>query len=234
MGLILILGILVWSNIELTKTINDTLVKNNSSIKEEAKIKKEELSKTEELVENMKPTISTVDDKVISYVNILDDEVDTLISAKNLTTSAKTKLKETFIMLTDFIFYNGTIKGVTFHELSLSIKEKVLGIYIKIDEKIESVWPGYKETIKTTTKNIYTNIKEQAISLKNTLQQKYKDSVGEEAYNNSIQIWEENLKRVKESTAPVTSYVKEKSKETYEFVKEKATNWYQNFKERDD
>ncbi len=238
--LILILGVTVWRNIELTKTINENSTKNSLSIKEDPKIESQEQHNTKEVVEattpieNIKPTTSTADDKIISYVNTLDNEVNTLTSTRRLTTSVKTTLKETFITLTDFIFYNGTIKGVTFNELSTSIKEKVLEIYTKIDEKIESVWPNYKETIKTTTKNIYTNIKEKAISLKETLQQKYKDSVGEEAYNNSVKTWEEDIERIKESTAPTTSYIKEKSKETYETVKEKANNWYQNFKERDE
>lgn len=182
-------------------------------------------------IRNTTETSTNADIEIMNYVNNIETNVNTITKNSDLTETAKSKLKESFITLTDFIFYDGEINGITFNELSTSVKEKVLEIYTSIDQKIESVWPNYKETIKTTSKNIYTNVKEKTIELKNELKSKYKEAIGEDAYNESAQIFEEDIDRLKESVSPTIDYVTEKSKETYENVKEKASNWYQNFKE---
>lgn len=180
---------------------------------------------------NIGEEINSSDSEIINYVSNLDREISTLTSYNNLNKSAKNKLKQSFITLTDFIFYSGTIGGITFDELSLSTKEKVLDIYSSIDLKIESVWPNYKEKIKTTSKNVYTNILEKTSELKKNIQEKYKEAVGEEVYDNSVQIIDEDIERLKEGTKPTIDFVKEKSKNAYNSIKEKANNWYQNFKE---
>lgn len=226
-----------WQNIELKELISKTetetsIVKiEQPMITNQKENAKEEIAKVSSNTNSQQIASNMTDNEIISYVDSLDKEVSLLTSTKDLTTSTKTKLKETFITLTDFIFYNGTIKEITFKELSTSAKEKVLEIYTRIDQKIESVWPNYKETIQTASKRIYTDVKDKAMQLKEKLQQKYKDAIGEDAYHNSTQIFEENLERFKENTAPTTTYIKEKSKETYEMLKEKANNWYQNLKE---
>ena len=84
-----------------------------------------------------------------------------------------------------------------------------------------------KETIKTTSQNIYTNVIEKA----NSIKEKYKEKVGEDSYNNTKEIIEEDLNRLKETINPTVDYVKENSKNIYDSVKEKADNWYQNYKE---
>ena len=50
-------------------------------------------------------------------------------------TTMKEKLENTFITLTDFIFYDGTIKGMTFDELTDTAKQEILDLYEKIDSK---------------------------------------------------------------------------------------------------
>ena len=87
------------------------------------------------------------EEEVVSYVEEVSDEVERVVSSGEDNKSVKEKLEDTFITLTDFIFYNGTIKGVTFDELTDSAKEKVLTAYEKIDSKIESYFPNYKENI---------------------------------------------------------------------------------------
>lgn len=192
---------------------------------------------TEEKIEtalNIRTTTdasTNADIEVINYITSIENEVNTLSSEKDLTTTTKSKLKSSFIILTDFIFYGGTINGVTFEELSLSAKEKALEIYTAIDQKIETIWPNYKETIKTTSEKIYTNIKEKTIGLKDELESKYMEEIEENAYNNSTQIFNEDVERLKENITPTIDYVTEKSKETYENIKNKASNWYENFKE---
>lgn len=162
---------------------------------------------------------------VINYVINLENDVTNL--PKETSSSTKEKLKNTFITLTDFIFYNGTINGVTFDELSISSKEKVLEIYTNIDEKIESYYPNYKEAIKVTSKKVYTNAIENANNLKET----YKQRVGEDSYNNTKEIIEDDINRLKENISPTVDYVQVKSQNIYDTIKEKANNWYQDYKE---
>ena len=83
-----------------------------------------------------------------NYIEDVNNDITKLTSKEELTPLDKETLKNTFITLTDFIFYDGEIKGTTFHELTTIAKEKVLSIYETIDAKIESVYPGYKEMIK--------------------------------------------------------------------------------------
>ena len=206
-------------------------IKNNLTENSKTKnVQTEEIIKVEPEVptkESLEEESSTTNDiTIINYINDVEKEVTTLTNNEN-SISTKEKLKNTFITLTDFIFYNGTINGITFNELSSSAQEKVLEIYTNIDRKIESYYPNYKETIKTTSQNIYTNIIEQA----NILKEKYKQKIGEETYNNNQKIMEEDLNNLKDNLSPTVDYIKEKSQNTYEELKEKANNWYQNYKE---
>ena len=106
---------------------------------------------------NNKNEDEKADDVVISYLNRVEAEMD----KPSLGESAK----EYFITIIDFIFYKGTIKGYTFNELSNSAKLKVLSSALYFDSKIDKYFPGYKESISSTTKNIYTNIKANIISV---------------------------------------------------------------------
>ena len=187
--------------------------------------------KTTTIDDTIQEDTSTI---VLNYIEDLSAEVNELIEGGNLAKEAKDKIKKSFITITDFIFYGGKINDITFEELSLSAQEKVLKIYIAIDKNIESVWPNYKETIKSTSKKVYSTIIEDAIKLKDKIQAEYKEAIGEEAYNNSVQIFEEDLNRLKENTIPTVVRIKEKSKDVYQNIKEKANNWYQNFKESSD
>lgn len=106
---------------------------------------------------NNKNEDGKADDAVINYLNRVEAEMD----KPSLGESAK----EYFITIIDFIFYKGTIKGHTFNELSNSAKLKVLSSALYLDSKIDKYFPGYKESISSTTKNIYTNIKANIISV---------------------------------------------------------------------
>ena len=206
-----------------TASINNEIKYNEteSNVVIEEEVKTESLSTETLKVRDTADSSTNADIKIINYVNDLNNEVDELTSSE-ITEATKTKLKESFITLTDFIFYEGTINGITFNELSTSVKEKVIEVYETIDKKIESVWPNYKETIKSTATKIYTNLKIKTIELKDELLNKYKESIG---------VFEDDINRLKESTQPTIDYVKEKSQEAYESIKDKASSWYENFKE---
>lgn len=90
--------------------------------------------------------------------NIVIDELNNTL--KNIEESTqdenfKDKASSTFISIVDFLFYDGTIKGISFDELTEKGKEKVLEISSKIDVKLEEKCPGYKEKISNSTSKAY-------------------------------------------------------------------------------
>lgn len=208
------------------------LVTGCSATKKEAKkapVKEEKvpvIKTTNESVEN-----EVTDEDVVNYVSTIDTQIENISKEQSSNKNVKESLKENFIILTDFIFYNGTIKGKTFNDLSTEAKEKIIELYEKIDGKIESVYPGYKEEIKDTSTKVYSKVKEMTISLKETLKQNYIDMVGEDVYQKEMDIIKEKSSEVKEKASPVISSAKEKTKEVYENTKDKLNTWYQGIKE---
>lgn len=194
--------------------------------------KKEETTKEIVLVtENTNKEEPVSDDEVVEYINNVTNEVSELNSEKSLSQKTKESLKKTFITLTDFIFYDGTIKGKTFKELSSEAQEKVLELYEKLDSKIESVFPNYKEEIKDTSTKTYSKVKEKAKELKETIKSIYIERVGEDTYQKEMEIIENTKDKVVEKASPIISDVKDKAKETYTKTKDKLDKWYKNFKE---
>lgn len=102
-----------------------------------------------------KAPLSDADTEVLSYVENLKKDFDA--------TSIKDSIKSGFITVVDFIFYDGSIKGHTFKELSDTAKLKVLQMAIYFDKKIETYFPGYKEEISASTNRIYTKVKEEVV-----------------------------------------------------------------------
>lgn len=194
--------------------------------------KKEETTKEIVLVtENTNKEEPVSDDEVVEYINNVTNEVSELNSEKSLSQKTKESLKKTFITLTDFIFYDGTIKGKTFKELSSEAQEKVLELYEKLDSKIESIFPNYKEEIKDTSTKTYSKVKEKAKELKEKIKSIYIERVGEDTYQKEMEIIENTKDKVVEKASPVISDVKDKAKETYTKTKDKLDKWYKNFKE---
>ena len=171
------------------------------------------------------------EENIETYVEEINNEVTEITSKEVLTEDDKITLKNTFITLTDFIFYGGQIKGKTFNELTTTAKQKVISIYETIDSKIEEKFPGYKETIKETTTKTYTNLKEQLSDIKDNLLTSYREEVGEENYNDQNKLLDESINTMKDSFSPVIDTIVDKSKEIYETTKEKADTWYKNWKE---
>lgn len=93
----------------------------------------------------------SADETVLDYFNSYKNNIDT--SKTNNT------LKSGFVTIVDFLFYNGTIRGHTFSDLTNTAKLKVLSLALYFDTKIEEYFPGYKESISSTVNKVYTNIK---------------------------------------------------------------------------
>ena len=117
------------NSITIDKDIKDTT---NTTNKEKEEVKENSEVKTIEY--------STKDNDVITSLNNTLNTVKESKVTEDFTKSAK----KTFIDIVDFLFYGGTIKGVTFEELTDNGKSKVLELASKIDEAIEKKVPNYK------------------------------------------------------------------------------------------
>lgn len=183
------------------------------------------------LVTEQDTTTIATDEEVVEYIEDVTNEVETLTEEESLSEKTKQSLKKAFITLTDFIFYDGTIKGKTFKELSYEAQTKILELYEKLDTKIESVFPNYKEEIKDTSTKTYSKAKEKAKELKEKIKSIYIERVGEDTYQKEMDIIKNTKDKVVEKTTPVISDVKDKAKDTYTKTKDKLDEWYKNFKE---
>lgn len=164
-------------------------------------------------------------DEFIDYLENVNNEVDK-VNDENV-------LKNTFITLTDFIFYGGEIKGIKFNDLTSSVKEKVLNIYEEIDVKIESKFPGYKENIKSNSLRTYNNIKDKLEEVRNNILNNYKNSVGEDEFNETIDSFNEEKENMIDTINTYKPYFddgKAKAKEYIAKKKDELNDWYQQYK----
>ena len=203
--------------------------------KEEKQEKNEQEIKENSLLSDTKET--TKEEEVVSYVSNVEARIENM-NVDSTDTTMKEKLENTFITLTDFIFYDGTIKGMTFDELTDTAKQEILDLYEKIDSKIESYFPNYKENITSSAKKGYETAVTKAKELKEEIIEKYKETVGEDAYNNVVSNIESDKNRLEEAATPYVEKGKEiagaaveKGKEVWNTTKDKLDSWYQNFKE---
>ena len=171
------------------------------------------------------------DEEFVTYINNVEQEVTTITEQEEVTAEDQKVLENTFITLTDFIFYGGEINGVTFDELTDSAKEKVLDLYDKIDTKIESVFPNYKENIASKSQDVYANLKKEITELKDKIKDKYIDKHGQDKYDNLENAYNESKENLKDSAQNTYETLKDVSTEFYENTKNKAENWYKNYKE---
>ncbi len=173
----------------------------------------------------------TSDEEFVTYINNVEQEVTTITQKTNPTVEEQKTLENTFIILTDFIFYDGEINGVTFDELTDSTKQKILDIYETIDKKIESAFPNYKENIASTSKDVYGNIKKEVEELRDKIKDKYIEEYGQESYDKVEEAYNESKETLKDSAQTTYETLKDVSTEFYENTKNKAENWYKNYKE---
>ena len=158
--------------------------------------------------------VATEED-IIAYFSNTENEV-------NNSTSFKDSLKEKFVTLVDFLFYDGEIKGKTFKELSNKTKLKVLEIFLKIDNKLDNKFPNYKENISNTGNKVYTNVKTKAIET-------YLNLTTEICANDAslCESAKEGLRTLKESFSLTWDFIKEMSGVGLTKLK----NWYEIWRE---
>lgn len=208
--------------------------KKNEEVKEEIKEKednnKEEIKIDRKLNDNEnKKTIKN--DNYNEKDNIVIDELNNTL--KNIEESTqdenfKDKASSTFISIVDFLFYDGTIKGISFDELTEKGKEKVLEISSKIDVKLEEKCPGYKEKISNSTSKAYQKASKIIKKGAKNINDFAKNALGDENYQAIIDAKDELVKYSKESL----NYVTGAGSKVFNNTKEKLNEWYQNFKNK--
>lgn len=209
-------------------------VKIKEEVKEEIKEKednnKEEIKIDRKLNDNEnKETIKN--DNYNEKDNIVIDELNNTL--KNIEESTqdenfKDKASSTFISIVDFLFYDGTIKGISFDELTEKGKEKVLEISSKIDVKLEEKCPGYKEKISNSTSKAYQKASKIIKKGAKNINDFAKSALGDENYQAIIDAKDELVKYSKESL----NYVTGAGNKVFNNTKEKLNEWYQNFKNK--
>ena len=208
--------------------------KKNEEVKEEIKEKednnKEEIKIDRKLNDNEnKETIKN--DNYNEKDNIVIDELNNTLNNIEKSTrdeNFKDKASSTFISIVDFLFYDGTIKGISFDELTEKGKEKVLEIASKIDVKLEEKCPGYKETISNSTSKAYQKASEIIKNGTKNINDFAKNALGDENYQAIIDAKDELVKYSKESL----NYVTGAGSKVFNNTKEKLNEWYQNFKNK--
>lgn len=185
--------------------------------KVEAKPEKKEVAPTTTTTTVVVQENKSIDEIVVDYAKKAKDTIDTYV----LNDSNKEKAKTSFCTIVDFIFYDGTIKGHTFKELSASAKAKVIYYALLIDGKVDEKWPGYKNTISSK----YNDAKIKLIA-------KYFE-LCDYVRDNQPELYE-NLKNdfalLKKSVSISWDLVKSALTSAGKFTTSKLKNWYETFR----
>lgn len=206
----------------------------NEEVKEEIKEKednnKEEIKIDRKLNDNENKD-AIKNDNYNEKDNIVIDELNNTLNNIEKSTrdeNFKDKASSTFISIVDFLFYDGTIKGISFDELTEKGKEKVLEISSKIDVKLEEKCPGYKEKISNSTSKAYQKASKIIKKGAKNINDFAKSALGDENYQTIIDAKDELVKYSKESL----NYVTGAGSKVFNNTKEKLNEWYQNFKNK--
>ena len=101
-------------------------------------------------------SVSDKDKSVIDYFK----EKFTSVASNASGTSFKDSAKNIFTTTVDFLFYGGTIKGVTFKELTTKGKMEVVKIALMIENLIDKYFPGLIDNLSTK----YQSAKEKIVT----------------------------------------------------------------------
>lgn len=152
---------------EEVTTKNTEQIKNDITTSQTTSVSKNGTTTTK------KKDIKNGDENVLAYFN---NEVNTA------DTKSKGTLKNAFIKVVDFIFYDKDINGYYFKDLTASAKLKVIGLALKLDNIIDSHFPGYKDELSSS----YNKAKDNLITLYLNLTSEFcknNDSICESAKN---------------------------------------------------
>lgn len=169
---------------------------------------------------NNNPQPKETEEDVVAYFNSLERSVAMYSDETNPT--LREKAKSAFTTTVDFLFYDKQIKGHTFKELTSTAKLKVIQAALKIDNKIDTYFPNYKNTIKEKMQDL----KGKAALLYLETTSKLCESVGESACNEA----REDFKTMKESFGFTWDIIKNAASSSYRSLKTILSEWYQSIK----
>lgn len=212
---------------EFKDTVKDNTTINKDKVNDNVIDKKEEIinnTNTNNTNTNNSNTItySDKDTEVINSLNETLTKVKSNVSDNDFLDSAK----GVFISVVDFLFYDGSINGVTFDELSDSGKQKVLEIASSIDSTIENKFPGYKDAISDKASNAFNKASEIIKKGANDLNDFAREKLGEDNYQSIIDAKDELIVYTKNAI----NFIGDVSSSLWNSAKDKLNNWYQNFK----
>lgn len=152
---------------EEVTTKNTEQIKNDITTSQTTSVSKNGTTTTK------KKDIKNADENVLAYFN---NEVNTADD------KSKGTLKNAFIKVVDFIFYDKDINGYYFKDLTASAKLKVISLALKLDAIIDKHFPGYKDELSSS----YAKAKDNLITLYLNLTSEFcknNDSICESAKN---------------------------------------------------
>ena len=202
-----------------TENIKVDQTKTNTQTTEEKE------TKIDNQISQPKDEYTTNDKIIINAFNKTSKEVDETLKEET-SESAKDKLKGTFIMMVDFIFYDSEIDGIKFKDLTDGAKENILDTVNMIDSKIMTKYPNYKEEISTKTSSAYNKASELIKKGANNISNFSKDKLGEDNYNAIIEAKDELIYYSKEGASLVGNV----TGSIFNKTKSKIKKWYENLK----
>jgi len=173
---------------------------------------------------NTNTNTSTNTDTPKVYDTVFSNENDFLAYYQNeearINSNSQTvgqRAKSVFVDVVDFIFYDKEIKGYTFKGLTNTAKLKIISIALKIDNKIDSYFPGYKDTMGEK----YRNVKEKLAESYAKWTVNLCDKVGEDTCNQ----FKEDFASMKSSFGITGDYLKEGWSKLKDKVKSSYEEW---------
>ena len=209
-------------------------VKDNTTINKD-KVNESIIDKKEEIINNTNTNTNNTNTNNSNTITYSDKDTEVINSLNETLTKVKSNVsdndfldsaKGVFISIVDFLFYDGSINGVTFDELTDSGKQKVLEIASSIDSTIENKFPGYKETISDKASNAFNKASEIIKKGANDLNDFAREKLGEDNYQSIIDAKDELVYYTKNAI----NFIGDVSSSLWNSAKDKLNNWYQNFK----
>lgn len=168
-------------------------------------------------------TTASKDDQAIEYFNGAEAKVDAM---DDNVSKLKTEGKALFVKLVDFIFYDTTINGIKFDDLTKATQDKLVAIANNVDAKIETKVPGYKETVKDYANKTYTYLSDKLKNGITYLDEKIQDNVDSNTYTAAKEETSSAIDTIKDSISTAVDV----SKDAIATGKSKIKQWYEGWR----
>lgn len=160
------------------------------------------------------------EDEVISFLENVSNKADewTLSDKFSSVKEDVTSGVATFIL---FMSGDSTIGGYTFSSLTEAGKQKVEVLFMKMDNKLENKFPGYKNKIGEKWDVVKKFTSEKYNIIKNKVKNYIVEKVGEENYEEALNNFSAGFKDMKDSFSNTFDYIGDKAGD----LKDKVVDW---------